>query len=266
MERLIEKELLDGLALTDARAMRSRRDLRRVNFFMGNAGILARALAGLCASDAPLRLAEAGAGDGEFLLRTARRLRGRWPRVEAVLVDRQDLLKTELLAWFASLNWIVKSVNSDALDWLRHIEAQSLDALTANLFLHHFDEAQLQELFSEISRTARVFIAIEPRRARGPLLCTRLLPLIGCGPVTRHDARISVQAGFVGRELTALWPDAANWDLVEGPAGWFSHLFLARRKRQIGPGFFQPIVSAVFQRAAAKLSRGEPAPDRPSSS
>lgn len=265
MQRCVEKELLDELAPDDARAVRSRRDLRRVNFFMGNAGILARALAGLCAGDAPLRIAEAGAGDGELLLRAARRLRGRWPRVEAVLVDRHDLLKTDTRAWFAGLNWFVRPARSDALAWLRQLEVQSLDALAANLFLHHFNEPQLRELFSEMARKTRVFIAVEPRRARWPLWCTRLLPLIGCGPVTRHDARISVQAGFAGRELTALWPDPEDWDLAEGPAGWFSHLFLARRKRQVDPALFQSIVAAVFERPSAKVRARESASGQPPS-
>ena len=45
---------------------------------------------------------------------------------------------------------------SDAIEWLQQIESQSLDALVANLFLHHFNNEQLQELFSEAARTARV--------------------------------------------------------------------------------------------------------------
>jgi hypothetical protein len=266
MQRCLEKELLDELAPEDARAIRSRRDLRRLNFFMGNAGILARALDGLCPHDVPLRIAEAGAGDGEVLLRAARRLRGRWPRVEAVLVDRQELLKRETRAWFAALNWFVQGNRSDAFAWLQQIESQSLDALVANLFLHHFNNEQLQEFFSEAARTARVFIAIEPRRARWPLLCARFLPLIGCGPVTRHDAPISIRAGFNHRELTALWPDAPNWELAEGSVGWFGHLFLARRKRQVDSALFHTIVASVFERAAAKLRPQAPAPGRPRSS
>jgi len=63
-----------------------------------------------------------------------------------------------------------------------------------------------------------------------PRLCGRLLWLIGCGPVTRHDGRISIRAGFAGSELSALWPDKKNWELVERPVGLFSHLFTARRK------------------------------------
>jgi hypothetical protein len=54
--------------------------------------------------------------------------------------------------------------------------------------------------------------------------------LIGCGPVTRHDGRISVRAGFAGSELSTLWPDKQNWELVERRVGLFSHLFIARRK------------------------------------
>jgi hypothetical protein len=53
---------------------------------------------------------------------------------------------------------------------------------------------------------------------------------IGCGPVTRHDARLSIQAGFAGNELSELWPEKQGWRLSEQPAGWFSHLFIARRE------------------------------------
>jgi hypothetical protein len=47
--------------------------------------------------------------------------------------------------------------------------------------------------------------------------------------VTRHDATVSVRAGFSGDELSALWPDKKNWQLTEHRTGFFSHLFVARR-------------------------------------
>jgi hypothetical protein len=47
--------------------------------------------------------------------------------------------------------------------------------------------------------------------------------------VTRHDAVLSVRAGFAGRELSALWPSADGWKLEERRAGLFSHLFVAHR-------------------------------------
>jgi hypothetical protein len=46
--------------------------------------------------------------------------------------------------------------------------------------------------------------------------------------VTRHDAVVSVRAGFSGRELSQLWPRAPGWRLDERPQAPFSHLFTAR--------------------------------------
>jgi hypothetical protein len=62
---------------------------------------------------------------------------------------------------------------------------------------------------------------------------SRLLWAIGCNSVTRHDAAVSVGAGFAGSELAALWPPApaGRWNLVEESAGLFSHLFMAKLNR-----------------------------------
>jgi hypothetical protein len=56
-----------------------------------------------------------------------------------------------------------------------------------------------------------------------------MLGLIGANGVTRHDAAVSVRAGFKGGELSALWPANPRWRLRERRAGLFSHLFLAQR-------------------------------------
>ncbi len=45
MNRIVKPELLDELPPADPRAVRSRRDLRRVNAWMRNHAIMARALA-----------------------------------------------------------------------------------------------------------------------------------------------------------------------------------------------------------------------------
>ena len=54
LPRVLEPETLDHLAPDDPVAQRSRRDLRRVNAFMGARRILARAMA-RAAADAPAR-------------------------------------------------------------------------------------------------------------------------------------------------------------------------------------------------------------------
>jgi hypothetical protein len=46
--------------------------------------------------------------------------------------------------------------------------------------------------------------------------------------VTRHDAVVSVRAGFRDDELTAIWPRDARWRIEERGRGLFSHAFTAR--------------------------------------
>lgn len=197
---------------------------------MGHIGILARALDSVTPEEQPVRIIEIGAGDGEMFLCVAQRLGKKRNNVEVTFVDLQDLLRDETKAAFSTLGWRVRCVKSDVLQWLSGMVAEKSDVIIANLFLHHFSDAQLSNLFSQAAKKADALIALEPRRAGWPLLCARSLSLIGFSPVTCHDAPISVQAGFTGRELSALWPQNGTWELTERRAGLFSHLFIARRK------------------------------------
>jgi hypothetical protein len=93
----------------------------------------------------PQRIVELGAGDGTFLLRLARKRAPRRPQVEAVLVDRQPLVKAETKAAFAALGWEMETVSTDALTWLARPNGPSADLMIANLFLHHFPDEQIVE-------------------------------------------------------------------------------------------------------------------------
>jgi hypothetical protein len=74
-------------------------------------------------------------------------------------------------------------------------------------------------------------IACEPRRGWLALAGSRLIGVLGVNSVTRTDAVLSVQAGFRGRELTALWPRESGWCLREEASGSFGHCFHATRRR-----------------------------------
>jgi len=229
MDRQLEPELLDELPATDPRAIKSRRDLQRVNAWMGNTLIMAHALRSAFQSRPPRCLVELGAGDGTFLLHVAQRLAPDWPGTTAVLLDRQDIVSQKTRHGFGELGWPAEIIVADVFDWLRDHGTQKWDAVIANLFLHHFSESQLSVLLSQASQQTRVFIAIDPRRSTWSLLACRLLWFIGCNAVTRHDAIASVRAGFAARDLTALWPAGADWLLQERPANFSSHLFTAER-------------------------------------
>jgi len=227
VKRLVYPELLDSLPPADPRAIHSRRDLRRINWWMGNPGLLAQALINNLAAP-PGQLIELGAGDGSLLLRVAQRLAPLWPEVSAMLLDLQKNVSADTLASFAQLGWRAEAVVADVFDWSP--AAGSDPVVLANLFLHHFEEAQLSGLLRKVVQNSNLFIAVEPRRFPRPSLVAPLLGLIGCNDVTRHDAVVSIRAGFTGKEISALWPDQKNWQLTERRAGLFSHLFIARRR------------------------------------
>jgi SAM-dependent methyltransferase len=227
--RTLEPELIDELPADHPEALETRRDLRLINTLMGHPRILARSLKKIFPKQHPSRLLEIGAGDGKILLHIAQRLPKNWRNIDVTFIDLQDLLHDETKIDFAVLNWRVRAIEADIFDWLNDPDVGKTDAVLANLVLHHFTDAQLKLLFSEIAAKADAFVAVEPRRSRWPLFCAQLLSLIGCNAATCHDAPVSVRAGFTRRELSALWPREGNWQLTERRAGLFSHLFVAQR-------------------------------------
>lgn len=229
MRRVVQAEILDRLPPGDPRAVHSRRDLQRVNRWMRHHALMAAALQRAVKHPAP-HLTDLGAGDGNFLLRVAQKLSPAWPEVQATLIDLQPNVSSETLAALAALGWRAEVVVTDIFRWPPTVGANGANGVVmANLFLHHFADASLAELLQLVSERANLFIALEPNRSGWPWFCSRLLWFIGCNHVTRHDATISVRAGFSGGELSRVWPDQQNWNLREERAGSFSHLFIAQK-------------------------------------
>jgi hypothetical protein len=229
-KRHIQPELLDDLPADDPRAIQSRRDLQKINMFMGHLGVVTGALRRT--PPASRFLVELGAGDGTFLLRIARRL-GPQTGMRAVLVDRQPSLSAATREGFKAAGWDVETCQCDVFEWLCRPRAETADVTLANLFLHHFREGELANLFNLIAQHTTYFVACEPRRSRTALAGVPLLRLIGCNEVTLHDGDISVRAGFRDRELSALWPNDPGWRLTERRRGLFTHAFVAARLPEI---------------------------------
>jgi hypothetical protein len=230
LPRLLQPELLDHLPADDPRAMRSRRDLRRINGLMANARAMAGALRVFAANREPHTILDLGSGDGAFMLRVARQLAPHWRKVTIILQDRQNIVSAATREGFAGLGWRAETVSVDVFEFLGRARSTPIDAITANLFLHHFTDDQLTRLFARAAELTSVFVACEPRRAKAVVELSRLLWLVGCNDVSVHDAVASARAGFAGRELSALWPGRAGaWQMRERPAALFTHLFAAWR-------------------------------------
>jgi hypothetical protein len=228
--RSVEPELLDQMPADDRAAIRARRDLKRLNAVILQAGIMAPIMLRQWAHGQPRAILDLGSGDGTFMLSVARRLAPRWPGVTVTLLDRQSIVSRETLDAFACLRWKVETVAADVLDHLEQIKSPGVDIITANLFLHHFQQEQLARLLGLAAKSAQLVVACEPRRNKFALRASRLLWAIGCNEVSLHDAIVSVRAGFCGKELSALWPSEDRWDLQEYAARLFTHCFVARRR------------------------------------
>jgi hypothetical protein len=224
--RRLEVEWLDELPAADPRARRSRSDLRRINVLMGNARIVAGELRRALPRGLTT-IAELGAGDGSFTARVARNTGAL--DVSATLVDQQDIVAPETFAQLASRGWRAQVACADVFAWLEGGAPGRCDAIVANLFLHHFEAEPLARMLSLIARRTDVFIACETRRSAFALAGARLLGVVGCNDVSRHDAVVSVRAGFHDAELSALWPRESGWTLRERARGPFSHAFVAVR-------------------------------------
>jgi hypothetical protein len=224
--RRLETELLDVLPADDPAAVRSRRDLRLLNEVMLHPAIMARRMLRYSV-DAPRRIIELGAGDGSLMLRLSRRLARHWSSVAVVLVDRQDIVTHKTRQAISNLGWRADRVTQDVFEYLAI--AEPADIIIANLFLHHFQPPQITDIFTQCAKIAPILIALEPHRTRFPLLSSRLVWLLGCNHVSRHDAVVSVCAGFRGSELSALWPNRRGWNFDEGSVGLWTHSFVARK-------------------------------------
>jgi len=231
MQRIVEHELLDELPPASAEAVSSRADLRRLNSILGHAGTLSRLLCQQLSQNVSntrtFRLADLGGGDGTFLLRLAHRCASHGLTIEATLVDQQNIVSPETRSALAALHCQAESATADVFQWLEQT-GPGMDAIIANLFLHHFDDDSLSALLRLAAARTKLFIACEPRRSPFALAASKVVRFLGCNPITRHDAVLSVRAGFRGQELSSLWPRGEKWQLSEHRAGLFSHCFMAK--------------------------------------
>ena len=198
--RSVRPEILDGLPQDSPAARASRGDLRIINRLLGS-----RAWFGSVLRErrrAGERVLEIGAGTGEL----------GWA-LSAIVPDLAGLdLGRRPIDWPQPGRWF----QTDVLEFAGWA---GFPLVIGNLFFHHFDREELGRIGAQLSRHARVIVASEPLRARRTeRLFSLLCLLIHAHPVTRHDGRVSIAAGFRHDELPRLLrldPAIWNWRVRE---------------------------------------------------
>jgi SAM-dependent methyltransferase len=188
-ERFIVPEMLDHAPPDVARA--SLRDLARINRYLGGYLVLRKMFARLVQPGEGFSVLDVGAASGDM----GAAIRRRFPLARVTSLD----YKPDHLAEAAE-----PKVAGDAF----HLPFRpaSFDYVFSSLFLHHFTDGQVVELFASFRTIARrAVLAID--LDRGPL-AYYFLPntrwLFGWHAITINDGQISVEAGFKRDELLGL--------------------------------------------------------------
>jgi hypothetical protein len=197
LKRRVISELLDHLPVDDPEALRSRRDLRRINGLMGNERWVLRAVARF-AEAAGRGMVEVGAGDGLLSEKLARR----YPQASVVAYD----LAPRPVGLDARVCWEEGDIFEKP--------CPAGGVVVANLFLHHFERGDLRALGRWLGGF-EVLIFNEPDRAYLPHgLGFLIRPWIN--RVTQHDMHVSITAGFgAGEMVDFLGLDQTQWHFEE---------------------------------------------------
>lgn len=211
MKRVVEAEWLDGLSADDPAALRSRRDLVRIDALLGCSGFLIHELTSRLRP--PRSIVELGAGEGGL----CGRLAARFPNAA---ITGCDLLERP-----ASLDAAVDWCRGDLLETLPTVDAE---AVVGSLILHHFSEEDLRGIGRHL-RKSRLIVFFEPLRSRLAFaLCRILFPFVS--RVTRHDMPASIRAGFREGELSEALGLGCDWNLAESRGRFGSLRFVAWRR------------------------------------
>jgi ubiquinone/menaquinone biosynthesis C-methylase UbiE len=186
--RATDPELLDE-GVPDAEALKSLRDLRRVNRWLGGRRALGRALRPFLSPGA--RLLDVGCGSADLPAWLA----GRHPRPGLVVgLDRKCLHVRQAPAVVRRVVGDVRALPFPPL---------SFDVVTASLFLHHFDEGEAPEILRRLFALARGALVVNDlHRARVPWLFARaVFPFAFESEVSVSDGLLSIRRAFRPSEL-----------------------------------------------------------------
>lgn len=194
-DRILEKEIIDHIDSSELNALRSRRDLRLIDIFLGNSRWILRMLKSLNVDS----VVEVGAGDGHL----SRKLSQIYPKSRVTGLD----LIPPPVSWEDPLHWIQGNL-------LQTIQETSASICIGSLILHHFDRSVLGDLGRHLQRFSSLVFS-EPHRHIQTLAGSYLFqPLMG--KIVRHDMPASICAGFQKGELAdCLGLSTSQWSVQE---------------------------------------------------
>jgi SAM-dependent methyltransferase len=194
--RATDPESLD-LGVPEAEAIRSLRDIRRVNRWLGGRRSLLRAIRPFLGNGG--RILDVGCGSADLPAAVVARSAG---RVTAVGVDLKALHLRQAPATVLRTVADVRALP---------FAPRSFEVVTASLFLHHFDGPEVACVLAALFRLARrALIVNDLHRAVVPWIFARsVFPFVFESQVSVDDGLLSIRRAFRPHELRRAFAEAA---------------------------------------------------------
>ncbi|MCA3006365.1 MAG: methyltransferase [Planctomycetaceae bacterium] len=207
MQRRLSHEFMDDPDVDPVQLARALRYIRLVNRLLGGQSALLSSLRRWSAAwpaGRPVTLLDIATGSADLpIAARAWALKAGFDlRITAVDVHEKTLAdaRAQLAAQPPAIRDAITLLPADAFDLVERFGPASFDYVHAGLFLHHLPDLRALTMLRIMDRLARHgLIWNDLVRSRVAHLAIRLLTL-GQPPIVRHDARVSVEAGFTRAE------------------------------------------------------------------
>lgn len=223
--RSVETEIMDDLDIHGEVIDQTLKELDTINRRLGGNAISLSSFKKLLKNHDVKSLADLGCGGGDIMMGMAKIAQSAKSKISFIGIDANphivDYAKRNCKDWtnidFQSINIFEKEFKS-----------QKYDIIHCCLFLHHFTEVQLVDLFRSFKDQARVAIIVNDLH-RHPLAFYSIkwiTRFFSKSYMVRNDAAVSVARGFTRSELvstlsqagisnyTLRWRWAFRWQLV----------------------------------------------------
>ncbi|MEQ8905419.1 methyltransferase domain-containing protein [Ekhidna sp.] len=225
-QRSEEVEIMDDLSISGEVVNQTLRELNTINRRLGGNQISVSSFKKLVSDqERKVLLADLGCGGGDIMVEMADWSRKRDISTSFIGIDaNQNIINyaADHTKQYDEISYQAINIFSDSF------KNQTFDIIHCCLFVHHFTNQQLVELFRQFSQQARIGVIINDLH-RHPLAywsIRMLTTLFSKSEMVKNDASISVARGFKKKELIQIlkeadirnysleWKWAFRWKLI----------------------------------------------------